>query len=453
MSDEVSVADAVDTVATGPFQRYLLVVTGGVMSFAAVEILVISFVLPDLIEAWGLSGFLAGILGSASLIGMVAGTSLGGWYADQRGRVTALKWSVVGYSLSAVLTAFSVGFYSGFVFRVLTGLFVGATVSINVSYLTEHVPSRNRGKYLVYLEAFWPAGTLLTVVIAWFVLEVVASGGRVAGVASWRFLFVFAGFPALVTPVLWRLAESPYYLAGAGRLDAANDRLEGMARSNETTDQFEPATAGVDEEGSTSFARLFQPDLRSRMLLTSFVWFGLNFGFYGLFTWLPATLAVVQLPGTTYLQLFAVAAVQLPGVMSASLLVDRVGRRPTIGGYLLGSGLFMALFADAIGASLVAAYVPIPALASLFLASFFLIGAWGPSFVYTSELFPTHVRGTGFGFASAVGKVASVIGPIFVGALVPFGYGIALLPFGFGLLGAGVIVFSIGPETKDTELA
>lgn len=451
--DEVSVADAVRSVTTGSFQRRLLAVTGAVMCFGAVEILVISFVLPDLIETWRLSGFFAGLLGSASLIGMAGGTALGGWYADQRGRVTALKWSVVGYSASAVLTAFSVGFPSAFLLRFLTGLFVGVTVSSNVSYLTEHVPAKDRGRYIVYLDAFWPAGTLVTVAVAWFVLEVVAVGGQVAGIDSWRVLFVFAGFPALVTPILWRLTESPYYLAGSGRLDAANDRLESMAESNDRAEEFERATTGVDEESSSSFLRLFQADLRGKTVLTSFVWFGLNFGFYGVFTWLPTTLEVIQLPGSTYLQLFAVAAVQLPGVLSASLLVDRIGRRPTIGGYLLGSGVFMGLFADAIGESLFAGYVPVPPLASLFLASFFLIGAWGPSFVYTSELFPTRVRATGFGFASGVGKIASILGPVSVGLLVPFGYRVALLPFGVGLLAAGVAVLAVGPETKDTALA
>lgn len=61
-----------------------------VMSFATVEILVISFVLSDFIEVLGLSGFLTGLLGYASLIRMVAQISFGGWYADQRRRVITL---------------------------------------------------------------------------------------------------------------------------------------------------------------------------------------------------------------------------------------------------------------------------------------------------------------------------------------------------------------------------
>jgi putative MFS transporter len=451
MSSGRSVADALDALPTGRFHRRLLGVTGVVLGFAAVEILVISFVLPSLVEAWALSSLEAGLLGSASLVGIMGGNWFGGWVADRHGRVRALLWSVVGYATSAALTALAVGFYSGFAMRFLTGVFVGATIAVDVSYLTEHLPSDRRGRYLVYLELFWPLGTLLSVVVAWLVLAVLAADGRTFGVASWRVLFVFAAFPALFTPLLWRLGESPYYLAGAGRLEAANRRLRRIAEEND--DEFVEATDAPDDGDGGRFRRLFDPDLRARTLLVSAAWFGLNFGFYGVFIWLPSTLEAVQFGESVYVQLFVVGAVQVPGAASSALLVDRAGRRPTIGGYLLLSGLSMALFADALGAgALVAPAVSLPPLSFLFLASFFLVGAWGPMFAYTAEVFPTAVRGTGFGFAAGVGKIASILGPVLAGALVPFGYRVALLPFGAGLFAAGLTVLAFGPETKNAAL-
>jgi putative MFS transporter len=113
----------------------------------------------------------------------------------------------------------------------------------------------------------------------------------------------------------------------------------------------------------------------------------------------------------------------------------------------------MALFADALGAgALIAPAVSLPPLSFLFLASFFLVSAWGPMFAYTAEVFPTAVRGTGFGFAAGVGKIASILGPVLAGALVPFGYRVALLPFGAGLFAAGLTVLAFGPETKNAAL-
>lgn len=451
MSGARTVADAVDALSTGRFHRRLLGLTGVVLGFAALEILVISFVLPALVAAWGLSSLEAGVLGSASLVGIMGGNWVGGWLADRRGRVGALRWSVLGYSACAAATALAVDVYSGIALRFLTGAFVGATIAVDVSYLTEHLPADRRGRYLVYLELFWPLGTLVSVAVAWVVLSALAVDGVTFGVDAWRVLFVVAAFPALLVPALGRLDESPYYLAGAGRLDAANERIREMARRN--GDEFRPATAAPADEDGAGLRRLFAPALRARTLLVSVLWFGLNFGFYGVFIWLPSTLEAVQLGGSVYVQLFVVGAVQVPGVASAAALIDRVGRRPTIGGYLLCSGAAMGLFADSLGsAALVAPAVPLPPLAFLFLASFFLIGAWGPMFAYTAEVFPTAVRTTGFGFASGVGKVASILGPVLAGALVPLGYRLALLPFGAGLLAAGLVVLAVGPETKDASL-
>lgn len=456
---DTTVADAVDSIPVGQYHRRLLVVTGALMGFAAVEILIISFVLPTLVGQWNLSGIQAGALGSAGLVGLTVGNPVGGWAADRWGRVGALRVSVIGYSAFAALTALSVGFLSATAARFLAGLFVGASITVDVSYLTEHLPSTHRGRYLVYLEIFWPLGTVLGTALAWVVLLGVAVDGSVLGIDAWRLLFFATAFPALLAPVLRRaLAETPYFLAAAGRVQDANERLGEIAERNGTSASDLPPVerGGGGSAGDTEggFGQLFSPSLRGRTLLVSALWFGLNFGFYGVFIWLPSTLEAVQLGGDVYTQLFLVALVQLPGIVSASALIDRWGRRPTIGGYLALSGLFLGLFSDSLGStSFVAGLVPVPPLGSLFLASFFIMGAWGSMFAYTTEAFPTSVRARGFGFAQGVGKVASIIGPILVGALLPLGYRIALLPFGVVVLLSGLLMLAFGTETSGEPLS
>lgn len=463
---DTTVADAVDSIPVGRYHRRLLGVNGMLLSFVAVEILIISFVLPILVEQWGLSGIQAGILGSAGLVGLTVGNPIGGWAADRWGRVGTLRASVVGYSAGAALTALSVGFFSASAARLLAGVFIGANITVNVSYLTEHLPSDRRGQYLVYLEVFWPLGTVLGTALAWIFLASLTVDGTIAGVDAWRLLFLATAAPALSAPVLRRaLAETPYFLAAADRIREANERLADIARDNGTPSRELPAIDadggdgpdggdGHEGGGDGGFQRLFAPSLRGRTLLVSALWFGLNFGFYGMFIWLPSTLEAVQLGGDIYMQLFLVAIVQLPGIVSAAALIDRWGRRPTIGGYLALSGIFLFMFADSLGTtSTVAALLPLPPLGSLFLGSFFLMGAWGPMFAYTTEAFPTAVRARGFGFAQGVGKVASIIAPVLVGALVPLGYRVALVPFGAVVFLSGVLVLAVGPETKGESLA
>jgi putative MFS transporter len=50
--------------------------------------------------------------------------------------------------------------------------------------------------------------------------------------------------------------------------------------------------------------------------------------------------------------------------------------------------------------------------------SFFCLGAWGVIYTYTPELYPTHLRGRGAGFAAAFGRLGGVIGPFAVGPIM-----------------------------------
>ncbi|WP_254533078.1 hypothetical protein [Natrinema gelatinilyticum] len=101
MADQTTASDAVDDLAVGPFHWRLLVATGSVLCFTAIEILPISFVLPAIIDPWRLSGLGAELLGSAALVGIVFGSGFEGWYADRFGRVFGFQWSVLCYSLFA----------------------------------------------------------------------------------------------------------------------------------------------------------------------------------------------------------------------------------------------------------------------------------------------------------------------------------------------------------------
>jgi putative MFS transporter len=84
---------------------------------------------------------------------------------------------------------------------------------------------------------------------------------------------------------------------------------------------------------------------------------------------------------------------------------------------------------------------------------FCLFGMWSALYAYTPELYPTEVRATGTGFASAIGRVGSLIGPYIIGVILPMtGQG------GVFALGAGAFVIAalsvliLGEETKGRTL-
>ena len=44
--------------------------------------------------------------------------------------------------------------------------------------------------------------------------------------------------------------------------------------------------------------------------------------------------------------------------------------------------------------------------------SFFNLGAWGVVYTYTPEMYPTHLRGTGAGWAAACGRLFAFLAPL-----------------------------------------
>jgi putative MFS transporter len=457
----VDVAQVMDRIPVGAFHRRLLAICGSAWAFDGMEVIIISFTLPVLIGAWGLSGLSAGLLGAASLMGMIVGNWGWGWYADHHGRKNAFMWTVLAYSVFAGLTALAGGFYSGFALRFLTGVGLGGALAVDTSYLSEHLPTNRRGRYLVYLDAFWPIGNLLAVVLAWTWLSALSgANGMVTlpllgDVAGWRLLFASAAFPALLVFVIRsQLRETPYYLARTGDIDGANERLREIADENGET--VEPIDAdAVEERPAADFSRLFEVDLRKQTLMIATAWFAINFGYYGVFIWLPQTVGAAGVVGNIYLYFVLIALVQIPGYFSAAYLVEKIGRKATLGSYLVLSGVFTFVFAASMpdvalfGLGLSGFW---PFLGGLLAASFFTLGAWGAIYAYTPELFPTEARATGNGFAGGVGKIAAVIGPILAGALVETGYLVALLPLAVAFVLGGIVVAAFGRETMGEPL-
>jgi putative MFS transporter len=443
-----------DRIPIGRYHRRLLLIAGFAWALAAMEILLVSFTLSRMSEAWSLSGAEAGMLGSASLLGMVFGSWLGGWAADRRGRVATFQLAVFVYAAAAGLTALSVGFYSAAILRVATGVGVGGTATVATAYLSEHLPTDRRGSYLAYLDAFWSVGTVIAVVGAWFLFAVVGDDLlTVTTITDWRLLFAAASAPLLLVPLVGSLRETPYHLVETGRIKEARDRIREIARENRAEIDLSATTLTVpdDDEQSAGVRQLFDPDLLGRTLMISVAWFCANFGFYGVFIWLPETVGAAGLVGGIYRYLLLAGLVQVPGYLSAAYFVDRVGRKRTLGVYLVLAGVATYLFASTVtGATSDRGFWVF--LAGLLAASFFSVGCFGALRAYTPELFPTEVRSVGSGVAEGSGRVAGILGPVVAGALVGSGYFVALTPLAAGFVGGGAVVLLFGVRTQGRSL-
>lgn len=121
------------------------------------------------------------------------------------------------------------------------------------------------------------------------------------------------------------------------------------------------------------------------------------------------------------------------------------GRRRTLQIFLLLSATGCLLFVVATG--------PWALAASLLLMSFALLGTWGALYAYTPELFPTALRATGMGTASAVSRVAGLLAPSLLGVIIARGFGTAIGFFAVLLVLAAAATLIIPAETRAIAIA
>ncbi|WP_219420017.1 MFS transporter [Pseudonocardia nigra] len=431
----MTVQQAIDEIGYGRFQRRMLAVCGVTWAADAAEVLFIGFALPSIRAEFGLDDVTSGLLATVTFVGMLLGAWLWGAVADRIGRRSGFVLTVAIFAVFGLLSAFAPNVGWLLVLRLLTGFGLGGALPLDFALYAEYLPSRNRGRNLVILESFWAVGTVVAAGLAWVLVPVV----------GWRPLFATSALAALL--VLWiraRIPESPRYLAVSGRADEAQDVIRAVAEYNGRPAPF-AAIVAPPPSARVGVAALFSSSLRRSTVMLWLAWFGIALGYYGLFVWLP-TVFVRQ--GFGFLQsygyAFLLALAQLPGYFSAAWLIERWGRRPTIVAYLLLSAAGTFLFALAPGTGLL--------LAGGIAMSAFSLGAWGGLYAYTPELYPTVVRGTGFGAASGMSRIGGAIAPIIGGSLLAASLVAPLAVYAAAFVFAAVAVGLLGTETRGRSL-
>ncbi len=418
----------------GPAHYRVLWLLGLGWAFDAMDVGLIAFTLPAIKRDLALAPAAAGLLASAGLFGMLLGALAGGRLADLYGRGFLVRTGLLGFGLGSLLTALAPGYGWLLLFRFLTGLGLGAELPVASSLLSELVPGRYRGRFLVWLEAFWAVGWLVAALTGFLLVPTL----------GWRPAFVAGGLPALYVLYLRRaLPESPRWLLSQGRAAEAARVVEELAAGTREAPGAAPA---LPAPRPRAYSELFRPPLLGRTVFIALAWFLLNAGYYGAFIWLPSLLhqqGYTLVRSLGYVLLMTLA--QLPGYLSAAWLIDRVGRRPVLVGYLFLSGVFAWLLGHAHGTGQVLLYGS--------LLSFFNLGAWGSIYAYTPELFPTGLRASGAGLAAAVGRVGGILAPYLTGALLAgLGFAGVLGLHGLFLVLAGVAAFLVGVETRGRVL-
>lgn len=413
-----------------PFTKKLgkLLGTSGIgWALDAMDVGLISFVVAALGQEWNLGASEKSWIISMGFVGMAVGATLGGLLADKIGRrsVFALTLLVYGVATGASALAGSVAVL--LIFRFFVGLGLGSELPVASTLVTEFAPRRIRGRIIVWLEAFWALGWILSALIGTFVVAGSANG--------WKWGLLIGAVPALYAIIIRIHApESVRYLESRGRHEEAEAivaEYEASAGIDSLSEPLEAATGEVKSDAeipvqddaamSEQTISIWSPSVRRRTIALWIIWFMVNFSYYGAFTWIPSLLTDQFGDLTKSFQFtLIITLAQIPGYAVSAYLIEIIGRRRNLALFLAGSAIAAICYANAGSeATIIAAGMAL---------SFFNLGAWGALYAIGPELYPTNVRGTGTGAAAGFGRIASIITPLLTPVMV--GFGGSLLAFG-----------------------
>lgn len=422
----------------GKFHYTLLWVIGLGWMFDAMDTGLISFILTTMADEWQMSAAEKGWVVSITFVGMAIGAVFAGGLADRIGRRTVFAMTLLIYSLATALCAFAPNLTWLLLFRFIVGLGLGGQLPVAVTLVSEYIPAHVRGRFIVLLESFWGLGWLVAALMSYFVIPNY----------GWHIAFLLGGLPALyVFMILKKVPESVPYLINRGRIAEAHALVQKLERQCgvEVIERIE--VKAVADKQSVSFRQLWSGPLARRSLMLWLIWFGIVYSYYGIFTWLPSLLvkqgySIVQ--SFEYVLIMILA--QLPGYVVAAWLVEKLGRKPTLAGFIALCAMAAYFFGQANSVNMIMFWGC--------LMSFFNLGAWGVLYTYTPEQYPTNIRAFGSGWASAIGRMGGIVAPLVVTHMMVMNNGFShiFIMFTVVLLSVALVIVLLGEETQGKTL-
>jgi putative MFS transporter len=345
-------------------------------------------------------------------VGILVGEYLIGIVADRWGRRTALLISSLTIALLLWPTALTNNFGLLLLFFGLSSIGMGGVLAVNVVYMGEIIPPRERGRVML-------ASQILAVLVFGLL-------GNVPGIVwvpqhyDWFiYLYSIVTMVVLVPLALWAMPESPRWLEAHGRHDEAEKiliRLEDETRRRTglaTLPEPNYAKYSVPIGQHVPVRELFRGLYGHRTIVLLIAWIlgysGMVYGFAG---YEPEVLKAYGLSSGHVFGVLLVSNIVggCLGLAFCAWLGEAVERRKTI----LVAALvnFVALLILYFVHSVVASYV-------------LILVSWGAETVwlfnmynYTAACYPTRLRATGTGLTDGVGHLGAVFGPLICGALL-----------------------------------
>ena len=389
-----------------------------------------------------------GVIGAASLFGILVGAVVLGGLSDRFGRKTMFVAEMIIFCGFLALLCLAQSYIQIVICLLGLGLALGCDYPTAHMIISETIPSTSRGRLVLGAFAFQAVGALGGTAVGYAVLSTLPE------TSAWRWMYASAIIPAvLVTIGRFYIVESPNWLSVRGETTKAEQAVKKLlVRTPQYPNEVKLVAreaASASAKSQQTYGSLFNSVNRRATILASAPWFLQDLGTYGIGIFTPTILAAALGANSDHprsvhdLILNDIAAAQgaalitsllIVGIVFAVMLADVVGRisLQILGFVGCAAGLFLASLST---------YVVGGAQTLLIFAGFMLfnfmtnLGPNAQTYLLAGEVFPMAIRGKGAGFAAAFAKIGAV--------MTAFLFPILLDTIGTQLLLYGLVVTSL----------
>jgi MFS family permease len=397
-----------------------------------------------------------------NLAGYVAGTLLLSPISDKIGRRNMLLVTMLLTGVGSLWNALAPDYTNFVLARVLTGMAVGADLSIVNTYIGEVAPRRNRAKWTSVIFVNSALGALLGIWLGLFLttpstpwphgLPFAQAGPGFEN--GWRWMYGVGALLALIAIVLRvELPESPRWLVGQGRVEEADRVVTEMEERASRRRELSPVDDDAPVEmpargGYISFKHVLgNATYVKRVLVLVSVWFFAYVTVFAISAGGTSLLAALHYPPP---EAGIIQAVGAFGFLACALFAVRYAERLErklwlpIGAVITVIGSI--LVAEA-GTSTTAAFIGMAIV-------FFGFNVWVPmTYALSAESFPTRARVTGFGLVDGIGHLGGGIGVLLIAPQIPHMsvLGAFLVISGFLVVAAVIAQFTLNTRARRFE--
>ena len=345
------------------------------------DFMIYPLVIGTLIAMWKVDAGSAGLAVTATLLASALGGWLTGFVSDRIGRVRTLQLTILWFSFFSLVCAFVQNFDQLLIARALLGLGFGGEWAAGAVLMGETIRAQYRGRAVGCVQSGWAIGWGLAVLMQAMLFTALPAQ------SAWRWMFGIGCLPALLVFFLRQYVKEPEVSVRTRAAMAAQGR-------------------------SASIWEIFAPNMLRTTLLASMVGAGCQGGYYAITTWVPRFLTTerkLSIVGSTgYLSALIVGS--FVGYLVGAWLADRIGRRRLFLIFSVGAIVLVLAYTQLILSNQVLWLLGFP-------LGFFASGYFSGMGPFLTELYPTHLRGSGQGFCYNFGRGIGALFPALVGQL------------------------------------